>query len=156
MPDILSSLVEVVVFRFAGDRPEYLLLQRAAREKLYPSLWQVVTGGVVGEERAQDAALRELREETGLVPSLFWCAPVTDVFYDVRNNAMQLAPVFAAQVGALSVVRLSREHQAFLWLPLQDAVQRLVWPGQRNALEVVHRLIGGGEEVAGRLGVPPA
>ena len=155
MPRIVSSLVEVAVFRFANDRPEYLLLQRAAAEKLYPLLWQLVTGGIEGEERASDAALREMREETGLIPTSFWCAPVTNVFYDVRNDAVQLTPVFAAQVGAAGAVRLSAEHQAFLWLPFPAALNRLVWPGQRNALEIVHRSIAGGEEAARRVLVPP-
>jgi dihydroneopterin triphosphate diphosphatase len=149
MPRIVSSIVEIAVFRFAHERPEFLLLQRSADEVLYPGIWQLVTGGLDGDENAAGAALREMKEETGLSPERFWSAPAANVFYDVRNDTMQLTPFFAAQVQPAAAVQLSAEHQAFLWLPCDAALRRLVWPGQRHGLEIVQRYIAGGEQAAG-------
>ena len=64
MPIVLSTMVEVCVFRFSADHPEYLLLKRAPEEPLYPNIWQMVTGSVEAGETAVVAALRELEEET--------------------------------------------------------------------------------------------
>ncbi len=145
MPAIVSNIVEVYVFRVRSIRPEYLLLKRAPGDTLYPGIWQIVTGTMRTGERAVDAALRELKEETGFAPTRFWSVPHVDVFYDRTLDAMQLCPMFAAEVGAGSEPLLSAEHSAFQWAPAGPARERLVWPGQREGLDIVERFIAGGE-----------
>ena len=65
MADVSSRIVEVCPFRFIGDRAEYLLIRRSPGDPLYPGIWQFVTGRVEEGEKSHEAALRELREETG-------------------------------------------------------------------------------------------
>ncbi len=154
MPSIVSTIVEIVVLRFRGDRPEYLLLRRSPTDELYPGIWQIVTGTVTAGERATDAALREVDEETGLSPLRFWVVPRANVFYDRSADAMQLTPMFAMQVGAEDEPRLSGEHVESAWLTAGDAGRRLVWPGQRAGVRIVEECIAGGEE-AMRLGEIP-
>ena len=48
-----------------NEKGEYLLLQRANHRKR-PGEWNVVTGHVQDRESAEEAALRELKEETNL------------------------------------------------------------------------------------------
>ncbi|HUN65641.1 MAG TPA: NUDIX domain-containing protein [Bacteroidota bacterium] len=143
-----SSMIEVCVFRFAGNRPEYLLLRRVDDEPLYPGLWQYITGSLEEGERAADGALRELREETGFVPVGFWRAPYVHSFYDDRYDAIQAVPLFAAQAAPGQAPRLSAEHDEFLWLSAGEASRKLVWPGQREGLRIVHEEIAGGREAA--------
>lgn len=150
MPGIACRIVEVCVFRFVRDRAEYLLLKRAANEELYPGLWQFISGTIHDEEKATDAALRELREETGFTPQRFWVVPHVSVFYDHAYDAVSLSPFFAAQVPADATPALSTEHERFEWLPYDEAQRRLVWPGQRRGLEIVKDYIVGGEDAAGR------
>ena len=145
MPSIISNIVEVSVFRLRASVPEALLLQRARDENLYPGVWQNVTGSVQDGESALGAAKRELTEETGLEPVRFWVVPYTTAFYDPRQDAIVVVPFFAAQVGLESVPSLSREHDRFAWLGLAEARDRLVWPGQRQGLEVVFKSIVGGD-----------
>jgi dATP pyrophosphohydrolase len=146
MPDVISTIVEVCVFRFRDSRPEYLLLRRAPDEKLYPGLWQVVTGSVETGETAVDAALRELREETGFTPRAFWSVPFVSSFYDTDRDALILVPFFAAQVSESAEPILSGEHANAEWLSLEAASGRLVWPGQRAGMETVHRCVLSGAE----------
>lgn len=152
MPGVVSRIVEVCVVRFARDSPEYLVLKRAPDEPLYPGLWQWVTGTVLDGEKATEAALRELREETGFTPASLWVAPITNAFYDQASDVIHLCPFFAVQVRSGDEPKLSREHAAYEWLPFDRAWERLVWPGQRAGLEVVHRYFVRGE-VAGGLNI---
>lgn len=154
MPSIVSNIIEVSVFRLRDSVPEALLLRRARDENLYPGIWQNVTGSVRDGESALDAAKRELKEETGLEPVRFWVVPHTTAFYDPRHDVIVVAPFFAAQVGPESVPSLSDEHDRFAWLGLEEAKARLVWPGQRQGLEVVfHSIVGG--DAASRLSEIP-
>ena len=150
MPNIVSSFVEVAVFRFQGDRPEYLLLRRSSGEPVYPNLWQLVTGKVKAREKTVEAALRELREETGFAPSAFWVVPTVGAFFDYTTDSVSMIPAFACQVKPGMDPILSTEHSAFAWLPCRQASDRLVWPGQKRILETVHSSILGGE-IAGIL-----
>jgi dATP pyrophosphohydrolase len=146
MPSIVSRIVEVYVFRFRDSRPEYLVLKRSSDDTLYPGIWQIVTGSIHDGESAVDAALRELAEETGILPKRFWTVPHANVFYDRSTDAMNLSPMFAAQAEPAEEPRLSSEHSTFSWLPSGEARRCLVWPGQRRGIEIVEQYIAGGEE----------
>jgi dihydroneopterin triphosphate diphosphatase len=145
---ILSQIVEVSIFRWIADEPQYLLLQRADDEELYPGIWQILTGSMNKNESADKAALRELKEETGLSLKRFWTVPIVDSYFDIQNDTVQIVPVFAVEVGAGLNVCLSREHQRYEWLAYAAASNRVVWPGQRQAIEIVHEFIAGGKEAA--------
>jgi len=142
---IVCRVVEICCFRFRNSLPEYLLLQRSPRDEIYPNLWQLVSGTIGDGESALAAAQREFREETGLVPVHFWTAPYVSSFYDHTDDAVNLCPFFVAQVQPSSVPTLSPEHQLFEWLPRDAARRKLVWPGQRQGLDVVNDYVVSGE-----------
>ena len=143
---LTSRIIELCPFRINAGRGEYLLMRRSPEDAPYPGMWQFVTGRVEEGEKAHEAALRELREETGARPVRFWVVPAVNAFYDPSRDAVNLIPLFAAQIDASCDVRLSAEHSAFEWLPHGAARERLVWPGQRTCLDIVHQYIVGGEE----------
>ena len=140
--------MEVCVFRTLKTETHFLVLQRALEEKLYPGLWQMVTGTMKKNESALKAALRELREETGLPPQHCWTIPYVDTYFDLAKDTIQLVPVFAAEFDSSSTLQLSSEHQRSEWLRFEDARKRLVWPGQRHSMDVVHEFIIGNGEAA--------
>ncbi|HUI64852.1 MAG TPA: NUDIX pyrophosphatase [Bacteroidota bacterium] len=154
MSGVSAGVIEVCVFRFTRDRPEYLLLRRSPDENLYPGMWQIVTGTTEENEKAYEAALREVREETALRPERFWIVPYTNAFYDRHSDAVILIPFFAAQVRSSDDPVLSAEHSAGEWLPYDQALKRLVWPGQRRGVEIVHQYILGGQEAASLIALP--
>jgi dATP pyrophosphohydrolase len=145
MPIITCKIVEICVFRFVKDCPEYLLLKRSPDESIYPNVWQMVSGTMREGERVVEAALREFKEETSLAHMHFWVVPHVSTFYDAEYDAVNLSPFFAAQVSPGAAPTLSLEHSTYEWLPYEQAWARLVWPGQRAGLEIVHKYIVGGE-----------
>ena len=148
MTTVVCRIVEVCAFRINRDKPEFLLLKRSGEETLYPGMWQIITGSIHEGETALAAALREFKEETNLTPRHFWVVPYTGSFYDPANDVVNMAPFFAAQVLPDAHPLLSHEHTLFEWLPFEASRRRLVWPGQRDGLDVVMKCIIGGEDAA--------
>ncbi len=150
MPQVVSDLVDVYVFRRLPQRPPYevqfLLLRRRSDGPL-GGTWHAVHGRVLPDERAVDAAVRELLEQTGLVPQRLYSADYVSQFYDHTNDTIVLAPAFAALVEPRAAVRLSPAHDDFAWCDLEEAVARLLWTSQRWAVRHIHAVIAcGGEE----------
>jgi dATP pyrophosphohydrolase len=150
MPIVASRIVEVCIFAIRGGVPEFLLLKRSPSEKLYPGLWQWVSGSVEDGETAVGAARREMAEETSLEPEALWVVPHVSVFYDPSHDSVNLTPVFAARVAPGSGPTLSAEHSEYLWCEYRSALGKLVWPGQREALRILHEYVFAGGEAADR------
>lgn len=142
MPKINFEIVEVVLFRRTTE-PEFLVLQRSDDEEIYPGLWQIVSGGIESGEKAYEAALREVREETGFRPLSLYNTPLTNTFYFFTNDSVNVSPVFAAEIDPRQKVKLSDEHKDFRWLTREAAVSLLVWPGQKNAIRIIDDYIVG-------------
>jgi dATP pyrophosphohydrolase len=145
---IVCKIVEVCIFKIENGKPWYLLLHRSKDEKIYPDIWQFVSGSIEGNEKAVDAALRELKEETGMQPKAFWVVPFVNAFYDAGWDSVNLSPLFAAEVAPSVVPKLSDEHFEYDWYLFEDAVKNLVWPGQRQGMRIVHDYIVGHEQAS--------
>lgn len=138
---ILSQIIEVCIFKMIGTNPQYLLLQRSPSDELYPNIWQILTGYIKQSETAEQAALRELTEETNLTPKKFWNIPYIDSYFDLSNDSIQLAPTFAVQIDSDANLKLSNEHQNYSWLSYSESLSKLVWPGQKNVVRTVQDFI---------------
>jgi dATP pyrophosphohydrolase len=146
MANVSSRIVEVCVFKLVNHQPRYLVLKRSDEETLYPGIWQIVTGMLEEKEHSVAAALREAREETSLRPLRLWVVPAVDTFYSAASDTVNLVPVFAAQVKESDEPKLSHEHKDFAWLTYEQALERLVWRGQKNAVMQTQTYIVGGME----------
>ncbi|HLT48445.1 MAG TPA: NUDIX pyrophosphatase [Rubricoccaceae bacterium] len=152
-PSATVRVVDVYPYRMAGGRaPEFLLVRRAPGI-VYAGQWRMVGGKVDAGEPAWRAALRELREETGLAPVRCWALPSVNHFYEWQRDTVALVPAFAAEVDADP--RLDREHDAFAWLPAEAAAARLAWPEQRRLVRLAADLLRRGA-VPPELEIPPA
>lgn len=133
---ISCTQVEVHLFRRRGKRLEVLLIRRSPERSL-AGVWQPVTGGIERGESAMRAAVREVREETGLVPLRWWALEHMANFYDVARDHVRVVPVFAAEVAWTDPVHLSDEHDRYAFVTLEKAWERVLWATQRRALEAL-------------------
>lgn len=133
--------VSVLVVVHTAER-DVLLLERAMRA----GFWQSVTGSLDRvDEPLEDAAAREVQEETGIDARTGrlerW--NVTYTFEIYKHWRHRFAPgvsrntehVFALELPARTRVRMApEEHVAFIWLPWHDAAARCFSWSNRDAI----------------------
>ena len=136
---IRTDLVEVHLFRIENNELQFLLLKRSVH-KIYPGLWQMVSGHIKKGETAVQTALRELQEETGFKPFRLWVAPNINSFYSPDEDSVSIIPVFAAQVKDNNVL-ISDEHSEFKWVNSEKAKTFLAWEGQRRSVDIIKEYI---------------
>lgn len=120
-----------------------LTLQRSLTTRC-PSAWETVHGRIEQDERPEEAAVREVREETGLECDRLYNVMVQP-FYLHKLSTVEMAVVFAAFVRRDRPVTLGEEHMHYEWLTPERALERFVWPRERSALRDVMHLLRGGD-----------
>jgi 8-oxo-dGTP pyrophosphatase MutT (NUDIX family) len=142
---IRPDLVECWVFRPApADAGVEVLLLRRAPHRIFPGLWQCVTGGVEPGERVPMAALREVEEETGLTVAdveAFYDLDQAAPFYDEGSDAVVVSAIFALRVRPDAVPRPSHEHDAVRWVVAAEAPAIAVWPSYAESVRRVRELL---------------
>ena len=136
------GVVDVFVLRRHGNEWHALVLQRAPGVRC-PGAWETVHGRLEPDERPEDAAIREVAEETGLSVERLYNVTVQP-FYLHQDAVVMLAVVFAAIVGD-GPVTLGDEHTRAAWMPIADAEQRYAWPRERANVRDAAALLAGGD-----------
>lgn len=143
MTTVRVAFVDVYALRHGVTGLEILVLRRAAAGRC-PGAWEAVHGSIEAGETPRDAALRELREETGFAPRRLYNLSRVESFYRHAADEIGLIPVFAALVDDARFV-LSAEHDEGVWLSLTAARGRLAWPRERRALEDIEIVLARGD-----------
>jgi len=143
MTSIEVGTVDVFVVRSLPQGWRVLALQRG-RETRCPTAWEPVHGHIEPGETPEEAAIRELREESGLTPDRLYVVRVSP-FYVRRTRTLQLAVVFAAFLDRDAEVAIGDEHQGFEWLSVDDALARFAFPGERASLREIVELLSTGD-----------
>jgi dATP pyrophosphohydrolase len=147
-------MIHLHLFQRCESGPKYLLIRRSPDERIYPGLWQMVTGMMEPNEKAYQTALREIGEETGLTPEVLWVVPFVASFYNPFKDEITLIPVFAAEVNPAEEVNLSEEHDIYQWCLYEEALERFIIPGYKEGLRILHQFIVTGENADKFLRVP--
>jgi len=141
--EINIGTVDVYVVRQTSTGLQILVMRRAQGVRC-TGAWEVVHGRIEPDERPEQAARREVVEETGLVVERLYnvcCLP----FYLGKLGVVNMAVVFAAFVAAEGDVRLGEEHDASAWLPATQAADRIAWPRARDMIRDILQLVGSGD-----------
>ncbi len=133
---MLCGSISTYVFSELHGQPVFLMLLRAPG-LLHAGEWQAVHGMIEPGETAYGAARREMVEETGLTPERFFRTDFVETFYSEVTDAVHLVPAFAGFVTGARGAIISAEHTAYAWCGLDDALSRLVFPSQREAVRII-------------------
>lgn len=141
----LKQPVSVLVILHDGQG-NVLLIERADRA----GFWQSVTGSIEPGETLEQTALREVREETGIVLSdgqlnnWYECNEY-EIYPHWRHRypkgiTRNTEHVFSAQINRNPPVEIDlREHTAWQWLPIDDAAERVFSPSNKTAILNLHK-----------------
>ena len=133
------------VYLIVPDPAEWrvLVLQRALTTRC-PAAWETVHGHIEPGEEPEQAAVREVSEETGLTVQQLYNVSVQP-FYLHTVHSVELAIAFAAFVAPSAAVTLGAEHMNYEWLSPEQALARFAWPRERTALREILVLLGSGD-----------
>jgi dihydroneopterin triphosphate diphosphatase len=120
-----------------------LALRRGAGTRC-SGAWEAVHGHIETEEAPEDAAVREVLEETGLTVQRLYNVTVHS-FYHHRTSRIEVAVVFCAFVDSGMTVTLGAEHAEYAWLSMDAAAVRFTWPRATQALNEIQKLLATGD-----------
>lgn len=134
MNKIIVKTIQVHIARFNTNISdfEYLILKRNENERLYPGIWQAVTGTIEENENTIRTAQREVKEETNLNFSEIYAVPFVTSFYDSKYDAIQMAPVFGMIADFKDEVIISEEHTDFKWAKFDECVALIALPSHKE------------------------
>jgi 8-oxo-dGTP pyrophosphatase MutT (NUDIX family) len=144
------DLVACWIFRVAGDGLQILLIRRAPG-RMYPGLWQCVTGRLEPGERIAAGALREVAEETGLGAAdieAFFETDIVNWFHEATVDGMWSEVVFAARVRPDASPAISDEHDDLRWVSPSEAHELVLWPSYHRAIEQLEWLLANPDKAA--------
>ena len=101
-----------------NDEGKFLILQRADH-RTNPGTWNHVTGYIQDRESAEEAALREMKEETGLIGAImkstepFW-VELEDTRWVVISSLIEVLAIEGLKIDGSE----SKDHD---WIDLDDS-----------------------------------
>jgi dihydroneopterin triphosphate diphosphatase len=131
---------ESVLIVIYTARGEFLLLERVRP----PGFWQSVTGSLEWGEMADDAARREIVEETGITQGLLRNLQWTQVYEILPSFGKKYAPgvtrnlehAFALKLlGPVPVTLSPKEHVQYRWMSAADAIETVSSSTNRTIIE---------------------
>lgn len=130
----------VIVFHRSDEGCRFLLLLSRLTKR---PLWEFPKGGVDTGETVAEAALRELREETGLAEADIRIIPewqhreeyrFTSGKGDSRTLVRKEVTYFLAESTSTAVTLSAHEASQFAWLLFEDAIRKLKYKARRAML----------------------
>jgi 8-oxo-dGTP pyrophosphatase MutT (NUDIX family) len=122
-----------VVYRRSDDGIEIVLASRRTRRGQLA--WGLAKGGIEDDESLEDAAVREVREETGLLAEIEGSLGETRYFYvweDVRIR--KTVHFFLMRHTGGDIDDRDDEMEEIRWFPLERALKRAAYRGERDVL----------------------
>ena len=120
----------IVLFRNISNENEFLLLN-------YPQgHWDFIKGKIEQNETPHETAIRETKEETGITNIEFVDGFEESVEYDFRfkkEDIHKKVIFFLAKTNEKNI-KLSHEHNDYLWLEYNDALKKTTFENAKNVL----------------------
>ncbi len=126
------------VVLFNSDK--FLLLQHNNEDSGVDGHWDFPKGHVEYGEEEIDTALRELKEETNIEDVNIIPSFKQFINYKVDKGTLSVSKkvIFFLAETKVWDVSLSSEHQNFIWLNFEEAIERLTYDNAKNILKEAH------------------
>ena len=111
-----------------------ILLLKVENEKV--SFWQPITGGIESGESPEEACLREIKEETGL---LLACSNLTSLgdFMVMIDENLSIHKNLFLVLTEQKEIQISDEHVGAQWVALDKVSSQLYWPSNQATFEII-------------------
>ena len=126
-----------VIFRKTENGNSYLLLH-------YPSgHWDFVKGKMESGETPRETAIREAKEETGISDLLFMDGFEETIEYNFQHEGTPIHKkvLFYLAESKTEDITISHEHQDFVWLKFNEAIQKTTYQNAKTILTKANELI---------------
>ncbi|MEW6059672.1 MAG: NUDIX hydrolase [Actinomycetota bacterium] len=123
-----------VVYRRRGGETEVTLAARRTRRGAL--VWGLPKGGIDEGETAEEAAIREVREETGVEAEIE--APLGDIRYFYVWEGVRVRKAvrfFLMRATGGDIADHDQEMEDVRWFPLRTATERAAYRGERDVLQ---------------------
>ena len=128
---MMRQSIEAWIFR--PEDGEILLLKVEA-EKV--SFWQPITGGIESGESPEEACLREIKEETGLLLHRSNLTSLGDFMVMIDENLSIHKNLFLV-LTEQKEIQISDEHVGAQWVALDKVSSQLYWPSNQATFEII-------------------
>ncbi|MPV50827.1 MULTISPECIES: NUDIX hydrolase [unclassified Pseudactinotalea] len=109
--------------------------------------WCLPKGHLEGEETAEEAAIREVAEETGIHAEVLRHLATIDYWFAGTNRRVHkvVHHYLLAAVGGTLTTELDPDQEAeeAAWIPLTDVAARLAYPNERRVVATARDLLTG-------------
>ena len=127
----------IVLYNDDNDEVQFLVLK-------YPGgHWDFVKGKMENSEEPKQTAIRETKEETGIIDVEFidgFNEEISYTFY-VKNEEIDKKVIFYLGKTKSTEIVLSHEHLDFAWLNLKDAMDRITYENAKIVLTKANNLL---------------
>ena len=100
------------------------------------SFWQPITGGIESGESPEEACLREIKEETGLVLACSNLTSLGDFTVKIDENLFIHKNLFLV-LTEQKEIQISDEHVGAQWVALDKVSSQLYWPSNQATFEII-------------------
>ena len=111
-----------------------ILLLRVENEKV--SFWQPITGGIESGESPEEACLREIKEETGLILACSNLTGLGNFTVKIDENLTIHKNLFLV-LTEQKAIQISDEHVGAQWVALDKVSSQLYWPSNQATFEII-------------------
>jgi len=111
-----------------------ILLLKVEAEKV--SFWQPITGGIESGESPEEACLREIKEETGLLLHRSNLTSLGDFMVKIDENLTIHKNLFLV-LTEQKAIQISDEHVGAQWVALDKVSSQLYWPSNQATFEIM-------------------
>ncbi|MGM7681181.1 NUDIX hydrolase [Cytobacillus sp. Hm23] len=129
--------VAAVLLKKVGADYKVLLLKRDTA--VLQDVWCYIGGSIEEGEKAWEAALREIQEETGITCNSLYTSNLFDQIYSPQGNYIYIAPVFIGYVDETQKVSLNYEHSDYKWVSFKEAFETVSLPGNEEVLRSIEK-----------------